>query len=117
MAEGYINQTWNNSDTGYCKMPDGTLMQWGWLQRTVASSGSQWSGTDFYYVAYGDIDFPISFVGSVYVSLTPGRQNSFFVINSGSEASKIKDIYIAKPSAFSTSVEYAMFWTAFGRWK
>lgn len=29
MAVSIISMTTNNSDNGYCKMPDGTLIQWG----------------------------------------------------------------------------------------
>ena len=29
MATSTIKQVTNNSDNGYCKMPDGTLIQWG----------------------------------------------------------------------------------------
>ena len=29
MGQGIIPKTWNNSDSGYYQMPDGTLIQWG----------------------------------------------------------------------------------------
>ena len=40
MAEGYIPMITNNSGVGYCKMPDGTLMQWGTVGQTFSASGS-----------------------------------------------------------------------------
>lgn len=38
MANGVIPQPQNNSGDGYCKMPDGTLIQWGRTQIAANSS-------------------------------------------------------------------------------
>lgn len=34
-----IQQQTNNSSSNYCKMPDGTLMQWGTINVTLVNSG------------------------------------------------------------------------------
>ena len=68
MATGTIKQTTNNSGTGYCKMPDGTLIQWGRLSGitvnlTALGNSGLYGQT---YVANNGIVFPIAFVDSSY---------------------------------------------------
>ena len=56
MAISIIKQVTNNSDTGYCKMPDGTLIQWGSVNITTTTEKGP-----FGYTGQMQITYPIAF--------------------------------------------------------
>ena len=59
MATGTMEKVTNNSGSGYCKMPDGTLIQWSDITIEANASNVQ-------------ITFEIPFISSTYgFSLTP----------------------------------------------
>lgn len=95
------------SSSNYCKMADGTLIQWGY--ESGKSNGSE-------------IDFPIAFVTNTPEVMIAGYYNS---------ASTIRCIFSANPAltkftiyafdsttgATSTSTGLQFRWIAIGRWK
>ena len=61
MASGIIEKLSNDSANGYCKFPDGTLIQWGDTY-TSASGMTQIESSGIYF-GQANIAFPIEFVG------------------------------------------------------
>lgn len=97
MATSTIKQVINNSDTGYCKMPDGTMICHG--TSVIAS------GTDRVTISYNQftdnptIAFSVSGSGSYRVNYV-AKYYAIIVCNEGNVTSD-KTIY----------------WIAIGRWK
>ena len=117
MASGAIKQTTNTSDYGYCKMPDGTLIQWGQLHETVPATSTK----DV------SVTFPIPFVyngsssdGSLNVQVEPygyiaavGVDNARAFPLSWDLTKAIIRILNNASSEASRNVT----WLAIGRWK
>ena len=61
MASGIIEKLSNDSANGYCKFPDGTLIQWG--STTTSASGMTQIASSGIYTGVTSIAFPIEFVG------------------------------------------------------
>lgn len=93
----------NNSESGYCKMPDGTLIQWG--SEKIASGTSSKA-----------IAFQIAFnnANNVSVTLCPGYDNSIYVpLVWGGLTTTGFTVYRSSSESFNQAVK----WTAIGRWK
>ena len=109
----------NESGLGYCKMPDGTLIQWGTDTLNVVNALSQ-IGTSGIYATLASFRFPISFVDTNYsfngqVKYSTGYEVPCgFIAASGASCSvRIYDFY-ARPAS---STLYVLDWMAIGRWK
>ena len=61
MASGIIEKLSNDSANGYCKFPDGTLIQWG--STSASASGMTLIASSGIYYGHTRIAFPIEFVG------------------------------------------------------
>ena len=61
MASGIIEKLSNDSANGYCKFPDGTLIQWD--TTTTSASGMTQVDSSGIYFGQASIAFPIEFVG------------------------------------------------------
>ena len=109
MAEGYINQTWNNSGDGYCKMPDGTLMQWGRFEVEIPANS----------YAEKNVQYPIQFY-STYPPQTVATvrawddPRTFSVIQRSGDHN---DTTFRIGSEASVSKTININWFAIGRWK
>lgn len=110
MASGTIAQGMNNSGAGYCKMPDGTLIQWGRhaSEVSVAASGGRAEDT---------ITFPITFVDANYIpsvsdttSVCTQRRTAIRTRSAGSLGLYYEN---TNPGAWTPTV----YWQAIGRWK
>lgn len=110
MATGTVKQVTNNSGSGYCKMPDGTLIQWG----TVSNFKS------------GDkVLFPIRFHDNTYrVSITPNYNTSTTIqctygVTGGGKYTDGFTIYAwdTVTNTASTQSNLVVDWIAIGRWK
>ena len=104
MAQGTMQKVTNDSGTGYCKMPDGTLIQW--VKAIIASSGDRIQFT-----------FPIPFVSDLpAILLTPhdsGNGDVHIVVWNSS----LLSAYALKRSSAAFSNNQTVWWMAIGRWK
>ena len=105
-----VNPVNNDSGNNYCKMPDGTLIQWGVksYSGTIAAGGQ----------ATDTVTFPTSFVNSGYsltcnmITSVPSQKTASLSTRSVSSAT------ISLQNTFSSASEGATYsWIAIGRWK
>lgn len=115
MASGIIQKVIPDSGTNYCKMPDGTLIQWGYSNPSYANAN----------IALSSVTFPIAFTAQPVVSLTVGdaqntAQELAANVKIGSiTASKFDISYQDPASQFRSDGSYIkpIYWLAIGRWK
>lgn len=106
MAVNKIEKVTNDSGSGYCKMPDGTLMCWGAPSKSVAASS-----TDEIAVTY-----PIAFTASPIVGLAfLGHVPSVF--NVSYENNTTNGMTIRGQNTYSGALNLNVSWIAIGRWK
>lgn len=109
MASGTIKNYANDSDAGYCKMPDGTLIQW----------GSAFNSN----VGFAAVSFPVAFATDNYIFSASPRYSSAYpridyrtvaqtVANSGG----VVNFKQLSSTDSYTTVAIAD-WLAIGRWK
>ena len=110
MAISTIKQVTNNSGSNYCKMPDGTLIQWGELR-----NGS--NGAEF-------VNFPVPFVDANYTAVASikrvGSQYAYARIGSVQILDKNRAvIYLIQYNSIAAFTDTDTFseWIAIGRWK
>lgn len=119
MASGTIKNFANDSGTGYCKMPDGTLMCWGLLSDLSPRNltGTQ-SGTLYYHEYTANVTFPIAFVNTPSISVTTltGRECSISWVVANTTAFSSFDTLSGQQTAESTR-KLRVSWIAIGRWK
>ena len=110
MAEGYINQTWNDSGDGYCKMPDGTLIQWG--HEDISNLAPNTDKTI-------EVRYPVSFasgtIGRLFCNVIYWSIPSLFSSIVCAEFQTYGVIRTRHTDASSQS--YGLSWMAIGRWK
>lgn len=107
MASGTIPQVFNNSGAGYCKMPDGTLIQWG------SVTGQFTNG-----ICSQNIAFPISFasVPSVTASIS-STSTQYATANAITTSLTNCVVYMIMYGATTYTGGGNIMWTAIGRWK
>lgn len=118
MATGTIKQTTNNSGTGYCKMPDGTLIQWGDVWYTDVGSFTQNGAV---YILAVALTFPKAFVdGNIFVTgsskIGQAPEFAFGVANKTSTNATIRCMN-STAQTVSTTTQLRVHWMAIGRWK
>lgn len=118
MATGTITKVSNDSGTGYCKMADGTMLQWGTLSLT---SGTMSQYGALYGVA-ASIVFPIAFNDANIVvtgSSKYGNQPemSFGMTNSITASQAAVRLWDVASRAISSTNPFVVKWQAVGRWK
>lgn len=109
MATSTIKQVTNNSGTGYCKMPDGTLIQWG--------SGNNAKSGDV-------ISYPFEFAtdSNIRIYIQPSY-NTYTTIQCNFIHGHVQKgnftvyAYNTETKALSTSTTLQFDWLAIGRWK
>ena len=110
MATSTIKQVTNNSGANYCKMPDGTLIQWGTFSSALDIAANT-TGED-------TITFPTSFASFDFVPI--------FSVQSGAPAARqvgVKSRTSASVSVFIQNIftgtwsHPTIYWIAIGRWK
>lgn len=105
-----IQQQTNDSNSNYCKMPDGTLIQWGSVNITPSNPGSP-----FAYSGGKNVTFEIPFLqGTTPIVITSPRENGGYW-NSG--AINISSTLCHIIIAGNTQAEKTANWIAIGRWK
>jgi hypothetical protein len=110
MASGTIKNYANDSDMGYCKMPDGTLIQWGVADNTADG--------------YAEITFPQAFVNRNYAILGTPRHGPghtsldyFAIISASTVSSAIAYFRKATDATPDLDTTAEISWFAVGRWK
>lgn len=94
MASGTIYKIINDSDSNYCKMPDGTLIQWG--SATVNSEGS--------YI----LSLPVAFIATPTITVSTDAWNPVAAGAAGVGTGTI---------TLRSSANQKVYWQAIGRWK
>lgn len=101
MASGTINKMTAESGTGYCKMPDGTLMCWG----TVSVAAGTWN-----VIA----TFPVPFADTGYTVVDTERCNTTIAINVLAIKTNVDRVSFGLTrNDLAFDIEYL----AIGRWK
>ncbi len=121
MATGTIKQKSNNSGSGYCKMPDGTLICWVSYQITSSISiTSQWGGV---YSTSNSIFFPnwpVQFIDIPMVAYGAQTDPYCWVHDAGSPSDSAKtapvQIRLARGTSGTITGGY-LYAIGFGRWK
>lgn len=118
MATGTIKQVIPNSGTGYCKMPDGTLICWGTATKAVTEpSWSSWNAGWYQVtvVSGNSITFPVAFIATPRIYATISSDVWASVVSVGGDAAHIGRIAVARPSQYAGTLQCD--WLAIGRWK
>lgn len=105
-----------DSKFGYLKLPDGSLICWGYPSITV-NSVNTWGSIYYGYVDV-DIEFPIPFINSPVIQLTCQRENviSANIAGDGYTKEKINRIMVVSATKQENYYIYLQ-WVAIGRWK
>ena len=113
MATGTIPMPANSSGSGYCKMPDGTLIQWGY--HSGGTKATTQTGA-LYLVSYDpEITFPTAFADTPIVEFSPMYDNYCIIVSANYSATGISKITVGRPN--SGSIYPRVGWLAVGRWK
>ena len=121
-SDGNVYPVSNSSGAGYCKMPDGTLIQWGRLSGitvnlTALGNSGLYGQT---YVANNGIVFPIAFANSSYF-VTGSFQYSTgnaFPLSVAYNAQATDHCFPSFFDAYARSGnDGRITWLAIGRWK
>ena len=109
-----------DSADGHCKMPDGTLIQWGTVTLTSGSTSTYVSPINTATVV---IQFPIPFVSTDYMVFGSGKYSTGASTpigqNIAGETLTTCSVHWwdATARAFSASIPLRVKWCAIGRWK
>lgn len=119
-AAGAIANLGFDSGTSYCKLPDGTLMEWGTTTVTSGGTSGYVSPISLFRVY---LQFPIPFVSTDYNIFGSGVYSTGGATPigqvRGSETTTTCQIHWwdAAPRTFSESVPLVIKWCAIGKWK
>ena len=114
MANGPITKVTNDSGSNYCKMPDGTLICWGYVIKTVNSS--EWTswGSAYYNQVDPNLTWAVPFVSSPYVIATNYSGDAYVTSISGTTTNCGK-FYAMRPHLDTVTIGFNI--VAIGRWK
>ena len=106
-----LNTNLGNGGIGYSKLPDGTMLQWGFYSGSLTTNGNSNSTKD--------ISFPYTFSTNCHVCVnltleTPAYQNG--IMFDGLTFTKFRAILMGAPYA-NTPYDSPFRWLAIGRWK
>lgn len=120
MATGTIKQVMNNSGLDYCKMPDGTLIQWGKQTLNMSDEMTLIGTSGIYKTPVFYISFPIDFANTNYVVYGMSRYSTGHIVSLGAVPS-LKGQFIAMAYDFNkrslNDGQFLIRWQAVGRWK
>ena len=100
--------TGTSSGTGYCKMPDGTLICYGAVSASTVNSGGK-----FGYYGTANITFPVAFNSAPMITVNVKKGAAFWNATADSISATGAEISIAGDAIVTATVE----WLAIGRWK
>lgn len=116
MASGIIEKLSNDSDNGYCKMPDGTLIQWGIYAVNGVAIDRPWGQIFESAIQDMDFSFPIPFIALPAVTASARTSPTSWLETLGASTSKLNTFYLNRPTV-AASVSGVISWLAIGRWK
>lgn len=115
--QNQINLLQTESANGYCKLPDGTMMQWG---TTEVTSGSMSAYANI-YVATVTVVFPQRFVDGNYIITGSSKFGTGAELAFGQGATSATQasvrVWDVAARVFSASDKLVVKWMAIGRWK
>lgn len=116
-SNGGVNDGGLTSDgIGYCKMLDGTLIQWGEFRVDNIAITDTWGAMYDSGAKPTGVIFPIPFVGKPCVTATASVSPTAWLENLGSDANGLGSFYLVRPTPSTGSSGYIN-WLAVGRWK
>lgn len=113
---GAVTTPQNDSGTGYCKMPDGTLIQWGRIVVNNVPITNAWGAVYESSIQSSGVVFPITFVETPCVVAFANVSPTAWLENIGSDATRLGSYYLVRPTTSNASSGYIS-WMAIGRWK
>lgn len=109
-GDGNVYPVSNASGTNYCKMPDGTLIQWGVKSVTTVAV----SGGSFQYSSNAEwVTFPIAYTTAPFVATNIKEASAYW----SSSASAINATNFRVSAGGNMAVTKDVYWVAIGRWK
>lgn len=114
MASGIIKKLSNDSANGYCKFPDGTLIQWG--STTTSASGMTQIAPSGIYYGKASIAFPIEFVEKPIV-VGSTKYSTGHQVPAGFEGSTTGALVWYYEFYERSGPQLVIRWVATGRWK
>ena len=106
--DSVIQQQTNDSSAGYCKMPDGTLIQWG-IIAVAREKGINTSDLINYLIPF--IDFPRTFA-----SMNTSAYAPYLRVFPGESTKSTLRVTVLNEGDTAFAEAYAS-WLAIGRWK
>ena len=118
MATGSIRKVSNDSASGYCKMPDGTLICWGTITATVSGDWSPWGNGSWAQIdvrSWNNANFAYPFISAPSIVASCGSETWFVTVFVCATNSKISGIVCARPNTITGTLTAQ--YVAIGRWK
>ena len=120
MASGIIEKLSNDSANGYCKFPDGTLIQWGSFVVNETGSLAQVASSGIYSGVTSPTSFPLPFINGDYIVTGAARYATgystaigFLAYTASTWRCALYDFY-QRPM---NDGNFVVKWQAIGRWK
>ena len=111
-----IDANTNTSGSGYCKMPDGTLIQWGTINVDNVAINNAWGNIYESAQISAGVTFPIRFIEDPVVVALAQTTPTSWLENITNGKSNIGSFYLLRGTS-NSGVSGAVYWTAIGRWK
>lgn len=118
MATGSIKKVSNDSASGYCKMPDGTLICWGTLTATTSGDWSPWGNSSWVQrdvANWNNANFAYPFISVPSIIAVCGSDVWFVTALVKATNSKVSEIVCARPTSYTGTLTAQ--YVATGRWK
>ena len=120
MATGTItkvlNESSGNSTSGYCKMPDGTLIQWGRINVSGVAIQNTWGSLFESASQPSGVTFAIPFVEYPSCSATANLSPSAWLEGLSTSKTGISNYFLVRPTSVASATGH-IDWIAIGRWK
>ena len=111
MATSPMEKVTNNSDTNYCKMPDGTLMCWG--NDSIQVQGNSRNNMTITYPHAFNTNPSVALNKVLYSIATSGTETINMTLQSISKSEAV----VLVGNTGSGTITVPFYWIAIGRWK
>lgn len=117
-AKTNVELSQGSAGSNHTKLPDGTLIQWGYIidPTPVSATGSAWVNSLYFHEYMDPVTFPIPFISQPALMVSKAGGRTGMVSWSSVTATKITEIDIVSSQQTPSSGVY-LFWIAIGRWK
>lgn len=106
----------NESGPGYCKMPDGTLIQWGRINLSNVPISNAWGALYESGSQPSGVTFPIPFVEYPACSATANMSPAAWIEGMSASYTSLGNFFLVRPTSVASSSGHVD-WIAVGRWK